>query len=339
MEIFDGCQSRFGNATSPAYLEPSPASHRMPMVLSVPLPPLSRALSSHARCTGVAFTMAGMLALAGNPAWVNAQPSEPTRQLIRETVYNELQDHNRHGYWRYWVQQRVQSTTRLEEQVETADGPVTHLLQTNGHPVDAQTREEERARLERLMNSPQELASHRKDYVDDEKHVALIMALLPEAYVFEFAGDENGCHHLRFRPSPTYVPRSLEARVAHAMSGDLWIDARMKRLSRLDGYVGENVDFGFGLLGRLDKGGWFRVQRVQVSPTEWKTQRLELHLSGRAVLFKTIARDTNELRGGFAAVPAGTNLAQGMRILEQADPRPVPSTLARIAPVSLSTRR
>ena len=75
-------------------------------------------------------------------------------------------------------------------------------MQTNGHPLDDQTRDEERARLEHLVNSPQEQSSHRKDYLDDQKHVALIMALLPEAYIFEYAGLEGGCHHLRFRPSP-----------------------------------------------------------------------------------------------------------------------------------------
>ena len=127
--------------------------------------------------------------------------------------------------------------------------------------------------------------------------------------------------------------------MAHAMTGDLWIDARMKRLSRLEGHLDENLDFAFGLLGRVDKGGWFRVERVQVSPTEWKTRRLELHLSGRAVVFKTLARDTSEIRGGFAAVPAGLNLAQGMRLLEQSDPRSVPNTMAWVSPISLSTGR
>ena len=74
----------------------------------------------------------------------------------------------------------------------------------------------------------------------------------------------------------------------------------------------DNVDFGLGLLGRLDKGGWFRMERVRVSATEWKTQRLEVHLSGRALMLKTIARETSELRRGFVAVPAGMTLSQGM---------------------------
>jgi hypothetical protein len=284
-------------------------------------------------------TMAGILAVAAGPLWVPAQQPAPAGQLIRETVYNELRDHNNHGYWHYWVEQHLQNETRLEEQVETADGPVARLVKTNGRPVDEQTRGQEQARLEHLVNSPQQLATHRKDYAEDEKHVALITGLLPDAYVFESAGNENGCHHLRFWPKPGYVPHTIEARVVHSMSGDLWIDARMKRLARLEGHLAENVDFGFGLLGRLDKGGWFRIERVQVSPTEWKTTKLELHLSGRAILFKSIARDTNEMRSGFAAVPAGISLAQGMRILEQSDPHPAPNTIARVSPVSLPTRR
>lgn len=287
--------------------------------------------------TRVICTMAGVLVMFACPGSLAAQSPEPAGQLIRETIYNELQDHNNHGYWRYWIQQRVQKDTRLEEQVETVDGPIKRLVQINGDPIDSQTREEEQARLEHLANSPQDLASHRKDYAEDEKHVALIMALLPDAYVFEYAGEENGCHHLRFRPNPSFSPHSLEARVVHAMAGDLWIDARMKRLARLEGRLADDVEFGFGLLGRLDKGGWFQVERVQVSPSEWKTRRMELHLSGKAVLFKTIARDTNEVRGGFAAVPAGLNLAQGMRLLES-DPRLAPNTVAKMAPVSFSTR-
>ena len=282
--------------------------------------------------------IAGFASSACCPCCAQAQLTERPQQLVREVVYNEMRDHDAHGYWRYWIQRTVQNDTRLEEQVETADGPVALLVQTNGHPADTQTQDEERARLAHLLNSPREMASHRQDYLHDEKHAALIMELLPDVFVFEYAGQENGCHHLRFRPNPAYVPHTIEARIAHAMAGDLWIDARMKRLSHLEGRMDESVDFGFGLLGHLDKGGWFRVRRVQVSPSEWKTQKLEIHLSGRAVLFKTIARDTNELRGGFEAVPAGLNLAQGMRILEETDPINVPESMARIAPISVTTR-
>jgi hypothetical protein len=286
----------------------------------------------------VFWILVGVLPVVSAASQATTQQTEPPGQLVREVVYNELHDHETHGFWRYWIEKHNQQATQLEQQVETSDGPVKRVLETNGHPLDAQSRQAEQARLEHLVNSPREQANHRQAYLDDENHVTRVFGLLPLAYVFEYVDDEDGCRHLRYRPSPTYVPRTFEQRIVHSMSGDLWIDARFKRLSRLEGHLDENVDFGFGLLGRLDKGGWFRMQRVQVSSTEWKTDRLELHMSGRAVLFKTIARDTNEVRSGFAAVPAGISLAQGMRILDETDPRSAPNTVARVAPASLPTR-
>ena len=99
----------------------------------------------------------------------------------------------------------------------------------------------------------------------------------------------------------------------------------------VEGRIRQNVDFGFGILGRLYQGGWFRLQRVQVSPTEWKTESLEVHLTVRALLVKSFARETSETRGGFEPVPTGLNLAQGMAILQQLKPKRSPATGRRFA--------
>jgi len=245
------------------------------------------------------------------------QTTPPPSQLVREVVYNELHDHDRHGYWRYWIQRRSPKETRLEEQVETVDGPVTRLALSNGHTLDAVGRQQEKARIDHLLASPDEQARKRQDYADDEKRIGRILALLPDAFLYENLGEENGCVRLRFRPNPDYPAHSIEARIFHAMSGELWINARSKRLARLDGHLIENVDFGYGLLGRLYQGGWFRLERTQASATDWKTARLEIHMNGRALLLKSIARETSEERGGFAPVPAGMNLSQGLALLEQ----------------------
>jgi hypothetical protein len=287
----------------------------------------------------VCWILIGILPAASGVFGATAQQPEPAKQLVRDVVYNEMHDHITHGYWRYWIEKHKQDATRLEEQVETSDGPLNRLMQENGRPLDQHTQREEQARLDHLANSPQEQASHRKAYAEDEKRIGDIFALLPDAFVYEYVDDENGCHHLHFHPDPTYAPHSIQSRIFHAMSGELWIDARLSRLVQLDGRLDENVDFGYGLLGRIYKGGWFRLQRTQVSPTEWKTEQLEIHMSGRAMLFNTIARETSEIRGGFAAIPARLSLAQGMALLEQADPHLPPHTIARVSPASFPSHR
>ena len=268
-----------------------------------------------------------------------AQQTEPAQQLVREVVYNELHDHDTHGYWRYWIEQRAQNATLLQDQVETTEGPVARLVEANGRPLDTHSREAEQTRLQQLVNSPLGRASHRRAYSEDEKRIGAIFAQLPDAFLFESLGEDNRCRHLRFRPNPGFQAHTIQSRIFHAMSGELWLDTRVKRLLRLEGRLDADLDFGFGLLGHIEKGSWFQMQRVQVSATEWKTEQLEVHISGRAMLFSTIDRNTSELRGGFSSIPAGLDLAGGIRLLEQTDPKTPPNTVARISPALFKARR
>ncbi len=247
----------------------------------------------------------------------HCEPPMPAGQLVREVVYNELNDHSRHGYWRYWVERRSQTGTRLEEQVETSEGPVARVALNNGRALTPEAEQQEEERLERLMTSRDEQARQQRQYDEDEERIGRILALLPTAFVYEYDGEENGCYRLRFQPNPEDEAHSIEARIFHAMSGTLWVNTRSKRLARLEGYVDENVDFGFGILGRLYKGGWFRLVREQVSATDWKTESLEVHMNVRALLVKTFAQETSEVRGGFMAVPAGMSLKQGLALLNE----------------------
>jgi hypothetical protein len=263
-------------------------------------------------------------------------PEDPAR-LVREVVYNELHDHDTHGYWKYWIERHSSKGSRVDEQVETPDGPITRAQFSNGQPLSADAREEEDRRMDRLLSSHSEQAQHRKEYAEDEHRIGRILALLPDAFLYEPAQEqlmpEGPCYHLRFRPNPDYPAHSIESRIFHAMAGDLWVSVKSKRLVRLDGKLRENVDFGYGILGRLYKDGWFRLERTHVSLGgngglgDWKTQRLEVHMIGRAILFKTIAHETSEVRGGFTPVPADLSLQQAATLIRQ----PINTPTARSA--------
>ncbi len=265
----------------------------------------------------VLWVTLGVLAVAQCACSARSEPPMPAGQLVREVVYNELNDHSRHGYWRYWVERRSQTGTKLEEQVETSEGPVARLALSDGRTLTPEAELQEQERLERLLRSRDEQARRLRQYDEDEERIGQILALLPTAFVYEYDGEENGCDRVRFQPNPEDDSRNIEARIFHAMSGTLWVDARSKRLVKLEGHVDENVDFGFGILGRLYKGGWFRLVRMQVSATDWKTESLEVHMNIRALLVKTFARETSEVRGGFVEIPSGMSLEQGLAMLNQ----------------------
>lgn len=258
-----------------------------------------------------------VLTVAQGASNASSQTPVSASQLVREVIYNELNDHARHGFWRYWIERQSQGGTRLEEQVETADGPIARLTLINGRELTPEAQRQEQDRLEEMLNSRGEQARQLRQFDEDEERIGRILRLLPTAFVYQFDGEEMGCYRLRFKPNPNDEAHTIEARIFHGMSGTLWVDERSKRLARLEGRINENVDFGFGLLGRICRGGWFRLVRVQASAGDWKTKSLEVHLNVRALLVKTFARDTSELRGGFVAVPAGMSLAQGLALLNQ----------------------
>jgi len=258
----------------------------------------------------------------------SAPPAEPPNNLVREVVYNELHDHQHHGYWRYRIQRRTSGGTATEEQVETADGPVSWITAGNGEPLSESARQQQQARLDRLLTSPQEQARLLRDYNKDEERIGRIVAMLPDAFLYTYDTCENGSVRLRFRPNPAYPSHSIESRIFHTMSGVLTVDLRYKRLAALQGHIDQNIDFGFGILGRIYKGGWFKLDRVRVSPTDWKTDQLEVHLNIRALLVTSFARETSETRGEFEPVPYGMSAAQGVALLESNQTASIPALAA-----------
>jgi hypothetical protein len=79
----------------------------------------------------------------------------------------------------------------------------------------------------------------------------------------------------------------------------------------------ERVEFGYGLLGYINKGGVFAIHRQRVNPTHWKTDLIDIHVAGRVLLFKTVNKEQHEVRSGFRAVPESTTLEQAQALLNK----------------------
>jgi hypothetical protein len=258
-----------------------------------------------------------LLASAGNAVCMAAQPAEAAHDLIRDVVFNELRDHQQHGYWQYQVQKKTPQQTLLQEEIETNTGRVNRLIATNGVPLNARQQQQENERLVHLLNDRGQQAKLKQQYDEDERHIGSMMRLLPDAFLYQYDGAEGDQMRLRFQPNPAFKPPTYEGRIFHSMAGMVWVSMREKRLARLRGQLIENVDFGYGLLGRLYKGGTFEMERREVSAGNWKTYVLDVHISGHVILLKSIGKDQREVRTEFRPVPAGLNVAQAAALLDE----------------------
>ena len=98
------------------------------------------------------------------------------------------------------------------------------------------------------------------------------------------------------------------------MIGELWIDAAQERVARLEGHLQQDTDYGWGILGRLDKGGWIVLEQADVGGRQWRIVRFQMKIDLR-VLFKARSFDTVQEMTRFAPVPAGIDYRQAIQLL------------------------
>ena len=239
----------------------------------------------------------------------------PASELINEVVANELTDRVEHRKWMYLIDKREGKQTVTEEQVDTKDGPFYRLLAIDGTPLDPSQRQQDNARMDRLLHDPSQQLKFKRGYDEDEQKLEKLIRLMPEAFLYDYDGVEGDLVRLKFRPNTNYNPATYEARVVHSLAGTILIDSQQKRLAKLSGQLTKPVEFGYGLLGHIDNGGTIEIERVQVGPSQWKTALINIQLSGRLVLFKTISKQEYETRSNFRPIAGDLSLMEASRLL------------------------
>jgi hypothetical protein len=235
-------------------------------------------------------------------------------ELVTAVVANELSDREQLRKWICMIEKHAGKQTLSEVQVETKDGPLFRLLAIDGAALSPDQQRQDDARIDRLVKDPRPLLKLKQAEDEDEAKLQKLMKLLPQVFVYEYDGIEEDLVRIKFRPKPDYVPATYEARVIHSLAGTVLIDSEHKRLAKLAGQLMNRVDFGYGLLGRIDSGT-VELGRVEVAPQQWKTAFINIRFSGRAVIFKSISKEQYERRSDFRTVSGELNLAEAKDML------------------------
>ena len=223
---------------------------------------------------------------------------------------------------RYLLRKTTPRLSATREIYETRDGDVARLIDINGQPLSPDAEQREQARLAALAADPGR-QRHRKQAEDADTARALkVLRALPTAFLYTYEGPGQGpsgpVEKFSFRPNPAFSPPDLETQVLTAMTGAIWIDPAQQRVVRIEGRLQHDVDFGWGILGRLNKGGWIAIEQAGVGGGLWRTVRLQMAMSGR-VVWKTHNWDTTEEESRFTPLPVGMSYQQAIDTM-RADP-------------------
>ena len=282
------------------------------------------------RAFAVAFWLATSSAISGEAARLeeDASPAALVRRAVDREVA-EIRDARIKHLFRSRRTTPHGSQTKLY--AETSDAMVGLLIAVNDVPLSANQLQSEISHLERIEGSRDERRRKQKQEREDAERSLRIVRALPDAFIYQYDGTEPGQENigrpgdelvrLKFQPNPHYVPPSHVEQVLQGMQGFVLIDRTECRLAKIQATLFRQVSFGWGILGHLDKGGSFVVEKSDVGEGSWDLRRIELNFTGKIMMVKNLSIKSEETFDDYQTLPENTTFAKGIEMVREEQAR------------------
>ncbi|HEY3989197.1 MAG TPA: hypothetical protein VGM02_07860 [Acidobacteriaceae bacterium] len=248
------------------------------------------------------------------------EPPDDPVALVRAASWNELHGSNNVHPFRFRIRKQDENGATTKDIIETKDGDIARLVAVDDKPLTPERASAERARLDNLLAHPELQAHRHKKEQEDSNRSNEMVRLLPDAFIYTYRGivdTPNGpAWRLTFVPNGKFIPPDREAQVYHGMAGELWIDCREKRMSRLDAHLITDVNFGWGVIGRLYKGGTILVVQKDVGENHWETVHLKLNLTGKILMIHSVTFASTEDSSDYRPVSPDLTYKDAIHLLE-----------------------
>ncbi len=254
----------------------------------------------------------------------NGVPSGIVLDWVKAACANELQIIDDDGTLplRYRVRKIDSRSDTTREEIETRQGDVARLVERNGKPITAQEDAAERERLNAILQAPGEFIKHHKRDNATRADVLQLVRLMPQAMTYSYAPGQPQPPTatapqvvIDFHSNPAFKPQTMLAEVLTGLEGRMWIDAKSRRLTRIEGRVLRPLNFGFGILAHVYPGGTIALEQTNASGDRWVYSYLMEHLTLRAMMVKTIPENSQMTASDFRPLPAPVSFQEAVRML------------------------
>jgi len=243
--------------------------------------------------------------------------TQNARVFVHAVVANELAaDANDHSRWMYRDDNKTPELHTVKLVIQTSEGDLSKTVQKNGHPLTPEEHREDEQRIDAFVRDASLRQKQKQDHAQDSQRASSLTKMLPDAFLWTITGQNDSETTLRFQPDPHFDPPTRESRVFAAMAGTMVVDTKQKRIKQLKGALTRNVNFGYGLLGKLEKGGTFEIERQQIAPGVWEITSTHIHIQGHALIFKSIGEQQDEMTTQYHPTPPSLTLAAAAKMLK-----------------------
>lgn len=260
--------------------------------------------------------------------------AQDARQFVQQAVNNELaKDNADHSHWLYFEVDQKPVNPVKQWVAQTSKGSLKRVIALNGQTLSPA---EQRSRMNQALTDGSVLAKQRKSDAHDDKQAAEMLQMLPHAFIWTRVGERGDETILHFKPDPNFNPPDFESKVFAAMEGDMAVDKKQLRIASLKGRLTQDVKIWGGILGQLNAGGTFDVERRETATGIWQITETHVHMQGHALIFKTISEQEDDVKSEFKELPADITLQQAkVDLLHPEDVTAADKTVSAPKPASV----
>jgi hypothetical protein len=245
--------------------------------------------------------------------------------LVRHATQNEIAatGQTKPPFFMYKDNTQYKDHSITTQAIETPDGGLNRTVAKNGKPLTPQEQVEADQKLKSFAYDSEARRKKRQSNRDDDQRSITLMRSLPDAFNYTVTGvskgpDGHDMVHLAFKAKPGWSAPTHETRVLEGMDGNMVIDQTAGRMAEINGELFKDVDFGWGILGRLFKGGKFIIHQADVGG-KWQETQERLQFNGKVLMVKNLTIDSNETMTDFRPVPSNITTSQALQLLQNPD--------------------
>ena len=241
----------------------------------------------------------------------SAQPGA----IVRRSAQNLLKQIRSPTPIRFQERMEAPWGSEIRYVIFTKEGRVDRLIAVGDRPLTAAQQKKEVDRLKALLQRSASQTVTPEQDAETQRRLKLVAAI-HTAFSYQMSGtQESGILEFKFFPAEYFNPESRETRVYKGMRGVIQVDPRVDQLLRVDGEIFRNVSFGWGILGRLHKGGHFRIEQREVLPNVWEITDMDFDFTYTVFFFSQSHYIRKTSNTAYTRIDPDTRRAEAIEML------------------------
>jgi len=184
---------------------------------------------------------------------------------------------------------------------------VTRVIRKDGQALSAEDSRRQEERLRRGIEDRRRKIADTRGRPPEEDEEDKWLKEMPDAMVFRAIGREQrdgvDLEVYEFTPRPGFQPKSARAKAFKSVTGKVWLEPRDGEFARIEATIVDNITFGLGVFGKLEKGTHFEMNRRKFDIGHWFMEMQHIRFAARILMVKSFRQELITRFSNFAPHP------------------------------------